>query len=84
MTEGSKVEDQLNQLDSNVIRIGSSIEALGVLVSTVCIPECPSAQSVCNEVSAINSPLVETLKDTNQRLCAFVQRVTDINERLEL
>ena len=86
MNEGSKIDDQIIQLDYNVDKITSIIGALSASVSTVCTPEGPCApdKKDCTNLQTSSSQLVIMFTDINMRLCNILQRINDINERIEL
>jgi len=85
-TKNSKVDDQIMQIGNSLDQMGAAIETLNTSVSTACVPEgpCETPGSDCGNAHTPHSPLVGALRDLNRRLCDLLQRVADINERIEL
>ena len=82
----SKIDDQITQLDNTVDKITGVIGALNVSVSTICAPgdEYETKEIGCTDLPVPSSQLAMIFRDINIRLCNILQRINDINERIEL
>ena len=83
----SKVEEQSNLLRDNLDRMDKVIIDLTVTTESACGPgpcEYDAAGIINQTGQLVTSPLATSLQGFNVRILSFIQRITDINERLEL
>ena len=82
----NRVEEQITQIHNNLEDLDNALGGLSVATSFACVPEKPCECEVHTEQPGQlgTSQLVALLQGINDRIFASIQRVSDINERIEL
>lgn len=79
-----KIEAQINQIHGNLDKMNKTIDDLSDATIAACVPKEPCDITELSPTPALDAPLVGALRDVNERIIILMQRIANINERLEL